>query len=59
MYVARVTRLSALTCGLAGLACAAVLVLATAAPARADLHVSWMRGVRRTRARRRSTTGWA
>jgi hypothetical protein len=41
MYVARVIRLSALT---AGLACAAALVLATAAPARADLHVSWMRG---------------
>jgi triacylglycerol esterase/lipase EstA (alpha/beta hydrolase family) len=41
MYVARVIRLSALT---AGLACAAALVLATAAPARADLHVAWMRG---------------
>ena len=41
MYVARVIRLSALT---AGLACAAALVLATAAPARANLAVSWMRG---------------
>ena len=41
LHIPRVTRLSALV---VCLACVALLC-ATAAPARADLHVAWMRGV--------------